>query len=791
MKNRLFRVLFFGIMIAAITCSSCSINRTLPEEAFLYKKSKFKITKAQKDIATASLNSEYKTLLKTPRPNKRFLGIRWKLRFYNLFHTKKQKGLWHWFQEKLGEPPVIYEEQTTSQTERVLENKAFNNGFFDVTVTSQVKKKRKRTKVKYSVHIEEPFLIHSIKNSVSDSLIKSRIEQIQKNSILKTNQPYNLAILKKERERITTALRQEGFYFFSADFLKFKADTTKEKRKIYLQLALKEQVDSAKLKPQFIHQILVFPNVHLKENKKLVKDTINYEGIQIISDETLLKPSVLQDAITFQKEQTYSLETHRATLERLSFLQNYQFIDVQFVQKKETDSLLNVVIRLTPRKREAIEGSLGLSLKSGLYLGPEISLTYLNRNIFKGAEQLKLTAFGNYNYPLVPDIASLQEQGLSMEVSKPGLLIPFKDKIWSDRLLAKSKATFTWSSKKIRLPLKGLRDSLESAGLTQLLDRLNADSTFAPFVAFNNYDFNLTYQWRKRIDIQHEFTPINIALQFPRYENPELRSLLLLSGLTNSSFEGLLLNLEKMLIIKPSYTYLYDSRLKRVKKNNYFYRWKVALSGNQLLSNNTLISKDLLESQFFQLEQDFRYFKRFSARQTIAFHLAFNVSIPFRNEVILPFFDLYSIGGPTSVRAFQPRLVGPGSVEPNEEIFFFTGTGDILIESSLEWRPKITNLIELGIFIDAGNVWLFKGGAVQDDLATFQINSFYEQLALGTGLGFRFDFDILLLRFDFAFPLTKPWLPIGERWVGNKIALGNPTWRKDNLTFNLAFGYSF
>lgn len=786
-----YRFLFFWFFIGIITCSSCSINRTLPEDAYIYKKSKVKIKKPKRSVSTTALSSDYKILLKNPKPNKHFLGIRFRLRYYNLFHTKKQKGLLHFFQKKLGEPPVIYDEQRTAQTEKVMQNKAFNNGFFNVTVSSKVKLKRKGTKVKYLVNIKEPFVIQSISNMVSDSLIKLNITHLQNNTLLKTSEPYRLSTLKQERERISVGLRQEGFYFFSDDFLIFKADTNLVKNKVQLQLNLKGGVDSSKLKRQRIHQIFLYPNNSIKENNVLTKDTIQYEGIQIISSTHSIRPSVLRDAITFQNGQCYSLTTHRSTLERLSFLRNHQFIDIQFEAAEHSDSLLNVIIRLTPRKKEVIEGSLGLSLKSGLYLGPEVSLTYLNRNLFKGTEQLRLTAFGNYNYPLVSDIASLQEQGFSAELSKPGLIVPFRDKFWSKHTIAKTKAKFTWSGEKIRLPLYSSKDSLEAAGFTELVNRLNADSTFAPFVAFNNYDFNLTYQWRKRIDIQHELTPVNVTLQIPQYELEELRFLLLIIGLADTTSQGLLLNLEKMAILKPSYTYLHDSRLKKIKKHNYYYRNKIAIAANRLLSENNLIPRNLLESQFFQIEQDFRYYRRFSARQTIAFHLAFNISIPFQNEVILPFFDLYNIGGPTSVRAFQPRLVGPGSVEPQEETFFFTGTGDILLESSIEWRPKLTKMIELGLFVDAGNVWLFKGGAANDDLATFKIDNFHKQLAIGTGIGIRLDFDILLLRFDFAFPLTKPWLPEGERWVGDQIDLGLPSWRKENLVFNFAFGYSF
>ncbi len=786
------RPLYIWLFIGIIAYSSCGIKRSLPEGSYLYKGSKIKIIKTEKGISSESLSSELNALIKTPKSNKKFLGIRWKLRFYNLFHTKKQKGFSAFLQRKLGEPPVIYDEKLTEQKVEVFENRAFNNGFFDPAIKTKIRKCGKFVKVKYLIEVSRPSLIFAFTNKVQYKDIRSHIDQIQNASLIKTGEPYNLKVLKKERERITVSLRQSGYYFFRDDYLIFRADTTTENKQIRLELVLKNNIKPTHLKPQRIDQIRVLPDLNVQEFVDLSIDTIFFEGIEIVSRAELIRPVIFRKSITLKNGNLYSLEAHQMTLERLSFLQNHQFIDLQFIPSIKADSLLDVQIQLTPRKRDVIEGSLGLSIKSGLYFGPEISLSYLNRNLFRGAERMKITATGNYNFPLVEDIASLQEESLTAELSKPQLIVPFRKRNWSESLIAKSKGTFTYKRERVKLPLKNANDFLEAFELFDLAQRLQMDSTFAPFVALNNYEFSLTYQWRKRKDIQHELTPLNFVLQSPRYEFPEVRRLFLeIIALDSTSSDGVLLNLEEMLILKPHYTFLYDSRLKKIKTNNYYYRGKAAIAVNRLLAENSLVSGQFGESQFFQIEQDFRYYLRLSIRQTIGFRLAANVSVPIRNEVLLPFFDLYSIGGPTSVRAFQPRQVGPGSVAPMTQTFFFTGTGDVMLEGSLEWRPKLTKLFELGLFLDAGNVWLLKGGTADNDLTKFQLNNFYNQLAIGTGIGFRFDFDILLLRLDFAFPLTKPWLPEGERWVGNLIDFGSRDWRMDNLTFNLAFGYSF
>ncbi|MEZ4949997.1 MAG: hypothetical protein R2784_11510 [Saprospiraceae bacterium] len=52
----------------------------------------------------------------------------------------------------------------------------------------------------------------------------------------------------------------------------------------------------------------------------------------------------------------------------------------------------------------------------------------------------------------------------------------------------------------------------------------------------------------------------------------------------------------------------------------------------------------------------------------------------------------------------------------------------------------------------------------------FDVKTFAEQLAVGTGLGLRLDFNYFLIRFDFAFPLRIPYRSKGDRWVVDKIA---------------------
>jgi hemolysin activation/secretion protein len=71
------------------------------------------------------------------------------------------------------------------------------------------------------------------------------------------------------------------------------------------------------------------------------------------------------------------------------------------------------------------------------------------------------------------------------------------------------------------------------------------------------------------------------------------------------------------------------------------------------------------------------------------------------------------------------------------------------------------------------------------------VNSFYRALALGSGMGLRINLGFFVLRLDVAFPLSKPYLPTGERWVGDQLRFGSGLWRKEHLNWNFSFGLPF
>ena len=196
-------------------------------------------------------------------------------------------------------------------------------------------------------------------------------------------------------------------------------------------------------------------------------------------------------------------------------------------------------------------------------------------------------------------------------------------------------------------------------------------------------------------------------------------------------------------------------------------------------------------AQYIKLQPDFRYYLRLSPATTIAARIMAGIGIPYGNSNDLPNIKEFWAGGNSDLRGFPSRLVGPGTFNAysHPETTYIETLGDLKLESNIELRQKIYKFIGLGIFADAGNIWLYHNNPALPGGAF--TSGFYNQLAVDIGFGLRFDFKILILRLDLGMPIRDPWIPENGSWVFNKIDFASSDWRKNNLVFNIAIGYPF
>ncbi len=771
--------------------TSCSVDKFVPEGKYLYAGADIKVEHAD-SVNVKPLEDQLAGQLgPNPTSNKQ-------VKKYGKAQEAVASGKKEASKIKNpGDEPLYYEPGIPERVLTGLDNTAENNGYFFSRARYELDTvTEKQIKVKYTLAVGERYEVDSIFYAIRDSSIARVIREIEPKSILKLGQPYTIFRLKNERSRIENELRDRGYYYFSGADLEYLADTLGSGHGVQLLMKLKEGVRGDALEAQKIDRIIIDLNYDI-DREGVGGDTLQYDGLEIICyGECTIKPSALAEAFSMRPNDLYNPEKHRATLQRLSEFNTFRYLSLEYEPTSGSDSSLVLTTRVTPKLRRTVEGEVGAAFSAN-YFGPEVGLSYINRNMFRGAELFRLDGdftyafyLGNASETRIPSSGIYQ---LTASLNVPRLWLPNHKRIFGNLRSGNTQMQLGGNLESIRLRLGGYRDEINDLELTGLQQQLENDSTITNNVSLYQLTARYGYAWQKRVKVKHSAFPFTIRFQNPQVDDEEL--LTLARSLNVSQSQQQLGRFDRMILYSPDYTYLMDTRLAGLKKHNFFYQQRVAANYNNIFPSEKNSTVQRESSFYLQWESDVRYYLVLSRTQQIALRFAGSVAFPFTERAIVPYFDLYTLGGPNSLRGFAPRGVGPGPVEPQQNsLLSLGGYGNLSLLSMLEFRQRVgeifpTAQLEIALFADAGNVWLYKTerDPVEGEFAPGRV---LQELAIDAGIGFRVDLDFLLFRLDLAVPLREPYPFVGaiDPVTGEQAAAPGLL---NKLNFVLAFGYPF
>lgn len=766
---------------------SCSNMKYLKEGELLY-------TGADITINNDTISKKEKSALKeklednlTPKPNSSFLGLRPRLYIYNITkEPKKDKGLRHWLKYKIGEEPVLLRDVDRDFNKKIIQNYSENKGYFNAKAKYDTVVKNKKAKVEYEVKTGSRYLMSDIHFVKDSTLINEYIQKVADKSILKKGNPFDLDVIKFERERINSYLKENGYYYFNPDNIIVQADSTIAKdHKVEMFVKLKDNTPKLATEQFTIDKVVVFPDYNIEDLKvgvyKIPYNTDSleiYNDLYIIDPKEKFKPRMFDKALYFNKGDLYNRADHNLSLNRLISLGVFKFVKNEFIISDSINHKFDAYYLLTPRPFKSLRLEALGKTNSANYAGSELNLNWTHRNFFKGAEQFKASVFGAFDVAVggQRDANNIIRMGANAQLSIPRIVAPFR-----------------FSSSSAFVPRTNAEIRYEFLNRTKLY-------------TLHNFNANFGYLWKENARKEHELKVVNITLVSPANITPEYQ--LQIDGNVGKILEpgeqriypnpALGRVVEKQLIFGPTYSYTYTNTA-LPKTNTFYYKGILDLAGNVtgLISGANAKKDNQKEvagipfSQFAKMEHDFRYYRKIGDKSSIATRFIGGIAYPYGNSVFVPFSRQFFIGGGNSIRAFRARTLGPGSYDPRTQTspFFFDQAGDIKLEMNLEYRANIYKFLNAAAFVDAGNIWLINEDESRPG-AKFSKN-WSKEIAVGAGVGLRLDFNILLLRLDLAIPLRVPYYEEDERWRINKIDFGNKEYRKDNLILNIAIGYPF
>jgi len=758
-------ILFIGFVVLGAACNE---SKHLGAGETLYAGNKIKIQSSEKMPGRRSkaLTSELNDLLR-PRLNSKILGVRFKLWVYNIAGTpKKNKGLKHWLKYKVGEPPVLASGGLLEKNRDVLQNHLENKGYFRDTVLLDAPVKKKLLTAVYTAQVGPRYTIRNVSyprapDSVGANAVTWLIDSLKRRSLLHKGDPYDLDVIKDERTRIDSRLKQRGYYYFNPNFLLADIDSTVGQHQVDIKMTIKDEMPDKAKQVYRINKVTVFAEYDIHADTSLRNAVTTPEGYRIIDTAHLFKPSMFSNTLVFKPGAIYRRNDHNLSLSRLVSLGVFKFVKVRFEPVDSTlGHKLNAYYYLNPTQKKSIRFEVSGLTRSDNSTGGEAALSWRNRNIFKGAELFTASLFAGLEEQFVSGgkRVATRKGGIDLNLYIPRILSPFH-----------------WSTSSAFVPKTRINAGYELFTRSQQYTLTSAKASFG-------------YIFKQSLQTEHQLTLFSVNYVKPTH----IDSLYQLGLDTNVTLRR---SIERQFIIGTAYNFNYNSlaRANR-KKNNFYFNGNIDLSGNLLglvTGANFDRGKEVKIfntpfSQYARFELDFRHYLTLGKYSVLASRITGGIGIAYGNSTTMPFVKEFFAGGTNDIRAFRSRALGPGSYfagNPNKNAFLPDQPGEVKLEMNLEYRAKLFSIVRWALFVDAGNIWTRQADSSRAG-AAFS-SHFLNDVAVGIGTGLRFDLSILVLRIDVATPVRYPWLPNGSKWVFNK------TTDISNMVLNLAIGYPF
>ncbi len=773
------RALISKTLAAAVMSAvlfSCN-TRYLNEGELLYTGADINILN---DTISKGEKSELKEGLEdnlTPKPNSSFLGLRPRLWIYNITpEPKREKGVVHWLKTKVGEEPVLLQQVDREFNREIIVNHSENKGYFNAKASYDTIVNNKKAKVIYDVETGARYLISDVSFPEDSTKLNQHIQASKEESLLERGKPFDLDVIKGERERIDNRMKENGFYYFHPDNLIVQADSTvSEKPEVELIVKVKEDMPELAKKQFSIDKVIVFPDYNLadvRENRYEIPMNVDsieiYNDFYIVDPNNKFKPKMFDRALYFNTGDIYNRADHNLTLNRLISLGVFKFVKNEFVISDSLRNKFDAYYLLTPKDFQSLRAEVLGKTNSANYAGSEVNLNWTHRNFFRAAEQLKVSLFGAFDVqvggpkPQERGEGNIFRAGGNATLSIPRIIAPFEFRS-SSAFVPRTNATLGY----------------EYVARTK-------------WYTLHNFNASFGYNWKENIRKDHDLKVVDITVVAPQNVTEIYRNYV-------ADKPYLQRAVEQQLIFGSNYAYTYTNTMLPLN-TTYYYRGFLDLAGNVAgLLTGANAKKDEVRkiaktpfSQYAKMEHDVRLYHKFTPKQSVATRLIAGIAYPWGNSLYIPFSRQFFAGGSNSVRAFRARTLGPGSYDPrdaNGVIGRYDQAGDIKLELNAEYRANLYRFLNAAVFVDAGNVWLINEDETRPG-AKFS-GEWLSEIAMGAGVGLRLDFNILLLRLDLAMPIRVPYYEKDDRWMFNKIDFGSGEWRRNNLMLNIAIGYPF
>ena len=321
----------------------------------------------------------------------------WHLWVYNKFSGKKS-GFAKWMTKSFGKAPVLMSQVNPALRASVASSVLRNNGYFrgHVSYEAVPRKNPKKSKIGYTVRLDSLFTLDSVAYTNFPAEIQALIDSTREERLINRGTPLSVAVLDGERNRISTLLRNNGYYYFNPSYTSYLADTFATADKAQLRLQLADGLDEAVLHRWYVGKIDV---LFRKSMRETLTDSISrrFLTIHFNGRRSPIRPSVVLRDLRLRPRQEFSYDRYQESVGKINSTGVFSSTDFQFTQRPGTDTLdLRLSCVFDKPYDFYIEGN-AIGRTSGRY-GPEAKIGLTKRNAFRAGEKLDINLHGAYEW---------------------------------------------------------------------------------------------------------------------------------------------------------------------------------------------------------------------------------------------------------------------------------------------------------------------------------------------------------------------------------------------------------
>jgi outer membrane protein insertion porin family len=767
-------LVFLSLGTILMCQSACNSSKFMADNEYLLKKNSFEIVDQQDDV-TPSVVKRGLQFFVPVEPNTRFLWIPREYVYLKNTSKKDPSRFSDWKRRNIGETPSLWNDSIYLNAAQSMTNfLRYKKGFYHANVQLDVRKKNNKAFVQFIVETGPQYRVGSIEFVSKDKQILEELKDIHINSLVKNGEPIDADIFETEKNRMTIELQNRGYAEFTSQFISIKGDSTEKLNTIDIIFDILTPSGDSLHRKFRVGNIKVFTDHYAQQDTSFL-NLVNKDQLQFYreSSEFVVNPEVLIRTIFPRPNDLVSRSERNRTIRKLNSLSTYQFFSINPKITDRDSSIIDYDIFLTPHlKKWSMDVGSDIFYSTVNEVGRRViglgfNSQLQNKNFLGGSEKYTLSALTGSEFEIqlrdttrMDPLAKMRTFNVSIQnnLEFPILKDPFN---------------FIKTANYLGILKNRYRKAFQDEGITNLnlgfnyinvlefytINSINASFGFRAPIAHNKtLSINQIGLSLNRFDLREQFEIIIGDSPFVRntFSDNLLTGFLLkdifyvYSGLKNRKGEsfGMIANLEmsgwEKYIINKSYN--------------------IITGTDKFL---TIGEENPIEfAKFFRLDLDGRFVKLINKKSSIATRLNTGIIVPFGDSEANPYIRQFDVGGPNSLRAWDQRFIGPGShrqiLQGPQNLGF--QKGDVRIEANLEYRLDLFWLIELGLFVDAANIWLLKDDPERPG-AQFSKN-FLEEFAIGAGYGIRFDVTYFLIRFDFGYKIRDPYPDpeTGKNW---------------------------